>query len=502
MWNTLRTWLTRVELKRSFGLLVESETVTLAVASLTLGGAVLRQTLTRELGSRPLATCLGELLDEAGFRRSRGQRLVTGLGPAAVFYTAAPASGAARAPANAQAVLASALKELPQAAGGLISDQVTASVEGRAFLLVAAMRRTQLVTLLEALKTHGVKPNRHEPSPCAALRAALASGNTTARQIRILRGVTQTIAFLTAGDVPLAWTCVPVESGREVDSLISSVRTLEHHAHRRCSLGSSHALVLQGIEFAPEVSQRLEEATGLPVSLVAGPRCDAGLTAFGLALGGLESKPRVPNLVSMFQGPPSLAQSFPWNWAAFAVSLILWVGLALSDRATVLRTNLESLGSSAARKPWMQSRALGDLRKEQSELQRQLDRLQDFVDKGVRWSPLLARLPEFLPDNTRLTGIQLTDLVDRRAATKEKGNRFLSFSAEAGFEAGLASSAKPEEIQKCLKALRGSPLIRPIFPRVELQSIRWVDCRANRGDAAAGAYQFSVLCRGSRKGAS
>lgn len=500
MRNTLKSWLTRVELKRAFGLLVDGEVVTMAVASLTLGGPVLRQTLTREVGARPLAACLGELLNESGCLRARGSRLVTGLGPAAVFYTAAPASGLGRSPANAQTVLATALRELPQAAGGLITDQVTASVEGKTFSLVAAMRRPQLVTLLEALKTHGLKPNRHEPSPCAALRAALESGNAPARQIRILCGAEQNIAYLTAGEVPLAWTCVPVRSGHEVDSLISSVRTLEHHARRRCALGPSQALVLQGTDLAPEVRQLVEEATGLPVSLVAGPRCDARLTAFGLALGGLESKPRIPNLVSVFQDPPSLLQSFPWNWAAFAVSLILWVGLALSDRAAVLRTKIEALGSAAARMAWMRSTPLAELRKEQSELQRQLDRLQGFIDQGVRWSPVLARLPEFLPDNTRLTGIQLTDLIDRKAATKDKGSRFLSFSAEAGFDTGLTSAAKPEEIQKCLKALRGSPLIRPIFPRVELQSIRWVNCRANRVDGAQGAYQFSVLCRASRKG--
>src|SRR6185503_19663395 len=118
-------------------------------------------------------------------------------------------------------------------------------------------------------------------------------------------------------------------------TVLSLVRALETFGTQQLGVDELEAVVLEGPQATPELTDRLKEELGERFSTAGGPGPTLDAIAKGLALGGLERDKPAPDLGRPLAPPPELWDLVPRGEVAMLGAVVVCMGLWLWMSGTI-----------------------------------------------------------------------------------------------------------------------------------------------------------------------
>ena len=440
-------------------------------------------------GSEGLAAALtAALAPPAGCRRRRWPTAV-GLPAGRVFFSTRPA----RSPNNTspEELLQRALYSPSIRVDDYVVELIKTGLGKVPVASVAACRKKYLTTVMSGLGESQTRPHRVEPGPCGLLRAASRCCRAPRRAKSVLRIVcnsTQGLAILTSFDLPLAWRYIELPAGHETTAIVSALRTLQGLASHYGMTGPLDLLIVHG---RPDLDEQLQDprfasAIGVRVICCKEPELGPAAVALGLALGCLSQHGPAFDFSAALKPPASFRDIFPWGELALEGALILFMAMLLWRHSDNLNQAYRVVQAENGRHKQFVSLPLASLEKENTELQRKLEAIREYLDSRLPWTSYMHDFSAHMPE-----GVTLLSLFGQWEMGNGAGNarpkRCLVLSASVPI---APNGSMPREIDTLLGTLRNDPLLQQDFPQINLAGIR-----RSQSFGGLGSAELTVVCQ-------
>jgi hypothetical protein len=372
-------------------------------------------------------------------------------------------------------------------AQSVLTDRLTVSVGKQKIRLTAKVRFGELHTITKENGLSVEDQHRYEPEPWAAWRASAHYAPfkpTRGVHLRYILGESTGLAVLGTHKWPLAWQVLSWEEDGKAEALLQAYHLLNVHALRRLKLSGIEHVSVQGDDTLETDWEELEQAMGHEILGVDGPEFDESFTAFGLALGTLDSRSDSLNLARSIQEKPSLLAMAPWGETGFIFAVCVCMFLILQDHASGLAAQLQQVKREVYAAPWARGQTLQKLTQEQALLAREVTPMIKFLDRELQFSRALDAVATELPATTWLVNFSGGDFIWEKNPNKALGQRYLQIDAGApSAERGMA----PPEINQAVRSLESNEYMKAVMPRVKLTDVNW------RQQNGSGFTVFGVL---------
>ncbi len=492
----MRSLTSKIALHKAVGLCLGEREVTVSEVAAGPLGPMEVASASSTYADEDLGATIQRLLKPFLAQRKR-MPVAVGLPNSRLFFASRPAaaSGETIAP---EAVLQKALCSPNVCIDDLSVEMLSGTVGKTPVRSVAACKKKYLSVVIAVLEQLGVRPVRSEPSSLALLRLAARRHRAPRRAktlLRVFLGDDLGLAVLLSGTLVLAWRQFALPAGEEGDAMLATIRALGTQ-HRHYGVQSPLDCVM--VHGRADLHERLHEvqfASKLDARVIwcDDPPLDGRSTAFGLALGCLAQKAKTFDLSRTMKTRASIREIFPWWDLAYAVMLVICMGMALEAHSVQLDDACVAAQAKSSDHKCLASADARQLEKETKELETKVEAVRLFVGTRILWTAYTRDVSVRLPTDALLVMFEgINDL-----NTGGRGSRALgkSLQLRAMVPCGPDGST-PRDIDVFLDALRNHPLLKRDFPSVELADIK----RSKPVGMDTPVATFSIVCLPGKKG--
>jgi hypothetical protein len=211
------------------------------------------------------------------------------------------------------------------------------------------------------------------------------SGKTRSRGgviLRVFLNETEGTAMLAVRNQMVLWRDFRLTPGDEANAILAACRTLESLSPH-CGIDSKpDAVEIHGrLELKPLVNfDWVEEQLSCPIRWHSNPTPDAGTTAFGLALGGVEDQSQLFDLARTVKPEETARIGFPWRAVAYQALVVLSMAIFLSMHYQQVSTKHQHQLVQNRNHPWLAETTELDLRKQKKDAEIRLSAIRVFLE--------------------------------------------------------------------------------------------------------------------------
>lgn len=489
MRDRLIPFLARISRKRSTGLVIDDEAITVSRVIHTALGPVEYRRHREDMGQDSLDNVLRRALRPVFERKEwKAAPIAVGLPTLRFLFTNRPLNAMNRE-ANGETLLHESLQLTNILIDDLAIDTLrTLSARGGTATIVAARKR-YLEPVLESLTAAGVRPFTVEPAVFGLLRVA-AQDHPTPRRVRSVYraflGATGGTLILVNRDRPVAWRGFPLPAGREAEALVAAVGPLRALAPRYGEEAAPTLLLIHGrTELAALATAPAWKSWGIEVAHRDKPAIDDGDAAYGAAV-GCQLEDEGFNLARALRPQQSFVSIFPWGQAAVQASVLASATSLLAGQLYDLRTRVNVQAIRAERHTWLGRKTVAQLETERKELATRAELIHSFLATRFQWANYTREVAARLPASM---GIVSLSGKSTYVAPGAKGTpvQNLTLQVEAPIPAG---TSVPADINLLMDNLRATPLLKRNLPLITMSELKWVASRDQGGTTAS----FSLVC--------
>lgn len=366
------------------------------------------------------------------------------------------------------------------------------------------IKKSSVAAYLSLFQTSAIQASCLEPAPISLIRLLRHTGQLPAGQVAAILHMERDSATISIARDDLLYLSrnvsmlptgdSPAETAPDLlDALVNETRvSIDYYRRRFLGEPAVQKLIL----FAPEEGAKrvseLAAALDLPVEagnsfgkITGATAIPAGLAvATGLALRGLDKRPREINLLPLEMRKQFLELSKPLviESAAALLVLALWYGLSMAD----LQTQKNQLAAARSGQAWPEGISLGasiaDLQQIRANREKESKLLKILQDSPSRPSQLLNEMSRLLPQESWLQYALfreslLTNPFTRRLVLRLIGD---TFSGDRDGELKITN--------EFLASLRSSSVFAPSFLEFSLDAVQRVPFRGEN------VTEFSITC--------
>lgn len=335
---------------------------------------------------------------------------------------------------------------------------------------------------------------RLEPAASALIRAAVGNERKERRDrlvTRVFLGDSSLFAVMTKGSRAIHWQSIPLPQGDEGTGIVSMVRSVEA-AYAACGLERPPELVaIYGRRELELLIDRQWLDDNLPDDYrwLDAPSLKPQHIAQACADGFLASGEDEFDFVREFREPVGFSRIVPYREiatylvAAGMLAFFLYGRLKQSESEHIaLLANAPSMIADGS-----------DPRPVRDRLNARATAISQFLDRRVRWSPILGEITAILPSGTRLTGIRgSATMAQKRKRAVKTAPTILVLNAECVLN---ANGQLPESVSELTEVVGNLESVAKHFQRVELTDLRRT---VSKETGIAGA-EFSIILTNSAK---
>jgi hypothetical protein len=435
-----------------------------------------------------------QILEEqlTSIRSDHDVMLVVGLPRKNTFFSTRPIQPGKQTP-GPHALLREALRTNTISVEDMAVDVVRSQPRNRTVASIAACPRQQRDMICEVLGKTGFNRYRLEPSPSGLLRMVEHSGKTRSRGgviLRVFLNETEGTAMLAVRNQMVLWRDFRLTPGDEANAILAACRTLESLSPH-CGIDSKpDAVEIHGrLELKPLVNfDWVEEQLSCPIRWHSNPTLDAGTTAFGLALGGVEDQSQLFDLARTVKPEETARLGFPWRAVAYQAMVVLSMAIFLSMHYQQVSTKHQRQLVQNRSHPWLAETTELDLRKQKKDAEIRLSAIRVFLESRVVWSDQTHEIISRLPNSLSLTYLHgVAELPT--SGKKSKGKARQSFVIRGQAPAIGPESAQPQ-IGGFVESLRNATQINSRFPDIELSDLQVEQATSQEESATAFTVEF------------
>jgi hypothetical protein len=489
----MRSLLAKIAIRKYIGLYLGEREVTASLIAVTPLGTTEVASHSEPCQPNELLATIEKVINTLQGSRRRRLQVAIGLPNSRVFFGTRPVRSSTDA--SPEGMMQKLLCSSNVTTDDLTIDLIKSSMDKMSIATVAACRKKYMAAVLGVLEQCGAQVIRTEPTPCALVRAAIRQHRDPRKATTVLRiflGADDGMAILTVAGLPLAWRSFAMPSFSEGMAILSAARTLlSQSQHYEMSTPLDYAIV----HGRPDLHDRLQKE-GLPTEIGVrmmwhdDPPLGGATIALGLAIGCLNQTSPAFDLSRTMKPRPSLRDIFPWGELVCECTLMALMSLIVVRHSEKVNAAYLSIQSQCEGNKILVSADVAQLEKEKADLTKKLDSLHKFIDSRVTWTTYIRGIANSLPDNIQIISWQGDG--GAGAGGKGAGAKQLKLSAIAPL---TAKGALPPEVDKFVKLLRATPLLKRDFPQAELTGIR----QSQSSNELAKA-DFTILCKSADAG--
>jgi hypothetical protein len=500
----MKSFLSRLSARRTIGLAIEEQQVSLSVMATSPLGSHEIQCETRPCQGDERETVLASLLapwidpDHDRPRKADGRPprkrqpwVHVALPVSRVFQAIVPISGANQS-APPQVFFMEAVQATNLRPEERIIDLIKLELNKQPLACLAASPRHLVTEVVEMLTRLGTRVARVEPAPISLFRAGAAREKLPRGAklcIRFFLGKTQAIGVLASPDQPLFWHAFDLPEDDVTGAVLATYSTLWMQGrHSKISLPIDSVIVHGRPEVELTVNPGAFQArTGARLRRCDGPDYESSGAATGLALANPLGEERGLDLARGLKPAVYLREIIPWGELALQAALVSGVSLFLQASAMELDTQLRATRVELGTFSWLKDQDQAKLEKEKAAIEERSKAIQAYSDSRMNWSGQLRTIAVHMPESTLVTSFQAVpeNNASWKAAASARNQMIINFATPMA-----ADGAMPREINEFIAALRVEPILKQRFPIIEVSGLRANAATPNQVAHAS----YSVVC--------
>ncbi|PAY15416.1 hypothetical protein CKO51_32045 [Rhodopirellula sp. SM50] len=461
-------------------------------ASTTMFGAVRYEYASVAVQSDDLGHSLAELFDALGIQGDPVP--VAAAIPTSECYFATRPINSGGGNASPRTLLRESLRSSTAKLDQLAIDVLNWQAHRRQLVSIVAAPLDRIESIRETIGNTKHSLQRLEPAANALISAAVENERKERRDrlvTRVFLGDTSLLAVMTKGTRAIHWQSMPLPQGDEATGIVSIVRSVEA-AYAACGLETSpDAVSIYGRRELQSLIDRQWLSDNLPDDFrwLDAPSMKPDHIARACADGFLADEEDEFDFVREYREPLKLHRVVPYKEIALYLVAACALALVLLDRMKKTESNHVALVSSA---PSMATDG-SNPRPERDRLNARASAVSTFMDKRVRWSPMLGQITSILPDGTRLTGIRGTaTMSQKRKRAVKTAPTTLILHAECVLD---EDGQLPASVSKLTETVGQLDTVAEHFQRVELSDLR----RTLSPETGIAGAEFSIILTTSSK---
>jgi hypothetical protein len=490
MREVLLPLLARVSRKRSVGLVIDDEALTVSQVVHTPLGPVERDRHSVPLESDPLDKVIRRALAPVWAQRGwKGAPVAIGL-PTPRFLLTHRVLGPLNREASGEAMLHESMQYTNVLIDDLAIDTLRDTHARRPTATIVAARKHYLEPLLESVMAAGVTPHTVEPAAFGLLRWAARRwpAPQRARPIyRVFLGQQSALLVLACGSRPLGWRGFSMPAGTESEALAAVIGPLRTLAQCEGDEALPRVLMLHGR------SDLRAALTGVPLWKTweldvwhrDAPGLDDPVAALGVASGCGDEDDGF-NLARALRPRRSLAEVFPWGQLVLQGAILASASGVMMSQLADLETRLSVLNVQGKRHDWLRKLTAAQLTTEKTDLTTRAELITAYLETRYQWANYLREVAGRLPASMGITsfGGKCTFVPP---GTKGKAVQSLALQIEAPLPPG---TSVPADIKALLDNLRATPLLQRTLAKITLSDLQREVSRETGGLMAT----FGLVC--------
>lgn len=397
--------------------------------------------------------------------------------------------------ASPRTLLRESLRSTTAKLDQLAIDVLSWQADRRPLVSIVAAPLHRIERIREVITNSSHSLQRLEPAANALISAAVESERHERRDrlvTRVFLGESSVLAVMTKGSRAIHWQSMPLPQGDEGTGIVSIVRSVEA-AYSACGLESPPATVhiygrreLESLIDHQWLIDNLQD----DFRWLDNPSMRPERIAQACADGFLTSDDDEFDFVREHREPLKLHRVVPYKEIALYLLAACVLAFVMYERMTQTEAAHMALVSSA---PAMVTEG-GNPRPERDRLNARASAISQFMDKRVRWSPMLGEITAVLPQGTRLTGIRgSATMTQKRKRAVKSAPTTLILSAECVLD---ENGQLPASVSKLTDTVGQLDSVNQHFQRVELGDLR----RTTSTETGIAGAEFSIILTTSSKG--
>ncbi|WP_182870836.1 hypothetical protein [Stieleria mannarensis] len=461
-------------------------------ASTTMFGSVRYEYASVEVQSDDLGQSLAQLLDTLDVADAPAP--IAAAIPTSECYFATRPINSGGGNASPRTLLRESLRSTTAKLDQLAIDVLNWQAHRRQLVSIVAAPRDRIELIRETIAASRHSLQRLEPAANALISAAVENERKERRDrlvTRVFLGDTSLLAVMTKGTRAIHWQSIPLPQGDEGTGIVSIVRSVEA-AYAACGLETPpEAVSIYGRRELQSLIDRQWLSHNLPSDFrwLDAPSMKPEHIARACADGFLADDEDEFDFVREYREPLKLHRVVPYKEIALYLLAACALAMVLHDRLKQAEANHVALVSSA---PAMISDG-SNPRPERDRLNARASAVSTFMDKRIRWSPMLGQITAVLPEGTRLTGIRgSATMTQKRKRAVKTAPTTLILQAECVLD---DDGQLPASVSRLTKTVGGLESVAEHFQRVELSDLR----RTLSQETGIAGAEFSIILTTSGK---
>ncbi|WP_143544134.1 hypothetical protein [Rhodopirellula sp. MGV] len=396
--------------------------------------------------------------------------------------------------ASPRTLLRESLRSTTAKLDQLSIDVLNWQADRRPLVSIVAVSNDRVGEISAAMQRCGVQLRCLRPAASVLICAADSARNDRSDRIatRIFLGENSVLGVMTKGVRPIHWQSIPLPPGDEARGIVSIVRSIEA-GHRACGVEQPPETVLI---YGRKELQSLNDQQWLAQNLPNGyswfdtPSMQAPNIARSCIEGRRDNDPSEFNFIRQTEPATRLIKLIPYQEVFVYLAAVCLVAFVLVKRLGHHRSERREIAASLAvldDKLSLNNNERVNPRQIRDQLNARASAVSQFLEKRIRWSPLLAEIASALPHGTRLTEVRGTAMMPQK---RKREVRETPTKLVLNAECVLASDGQlPESVTELSDVIANLQSVRESFRSVEMTDIR----RTHSQTTGVEGTQFSIV---------